>query len=73
MISVTTDCLIDPAPPLHGLSVVVVDDNATNGHILEKWLLSWRMQPATVGDGLPRVGVIRRTLVVRFGLSAGRE
>jgi PAS domain S-box-containing protein len=41
-------------PPvlLHDLPVLVVDDNATNRHILEEWLRGWKMQPAAVGDGL---------------------
>jgi two-component system sensor histidine kinase/response regulator len=41
-------------PPvlLQGLPVLVVDDNATNRHILEEWLRGWQMEPAAVGDGL---------------------
>ena len=41
-------------PPvlLRGLRVLVVDDNATNRHILEGWLRGWQMEPAAVGDGL---------------------
>src|SRR5207248_171259 len=31
---------------------LVVDDNATNRHILEEWLRGWRMQPEGVADGL---------------------
>jgi CheY-like chemotaxis protein len=45
----------DPVRPpvlLHGLPVLVVDDNATNRHILEEWLRGWQMEPAAVGDGL---------------------
>ncbi len=40
------------APPvrLHGLPVLVVDDNATNRRILEQMLLNWRMRP-TLADG----------------------
>ena len=37
---------------LHDLPVLIVDDNATNRHILEDWLRGWRMKPAAVGDGL---------------------
>jgi CheY-like chemotaxis protein len=37
---------------LRGLSVLVVDDNATNRHILEEWLRGWQMEPAAVGDGV---------------------
>jgi PAS domain S-box-containing protein len=47
----------EPAAPrpttlLHNLRVLVVDDNATNRHILEGWLRGWQMEPAAVGDGL---------------------
>jgi hypothetical protein len=40
-------------PPglLHGLRVLIVDDNATNRHILQDWLRGWQMKPAAVGDG----------------------
>ena len=44
-----------PARPpvlLHDLPVLIVDDNATNRHILEEWLRGWQMEPAAVGDGL---------------------
>jgi CheY-like chemotaxis protein len=41
-----------PPASLRGLPVLVVDDNATNRHILEEWLRGWRMQPTAVGDGL---------------------
>jgi PAS domain S-box-containing protein len=37
---------------LHDLPVLIVDDNATNRHILDVWLRSWHMKPAAVGDGL---------------------
>jgi PAS domain S-box-containing protein len=36
----------------HNLNVLVVDDNATNRHILQEWLRGWQMQSAAVGDGL---------------------
>jgi two-component system, sensor histidine kinase and response regulator len=44
-----------PAQPpvsLHNLPVLVVDDNATNRHILAEWLRGWQMNPAAVGDGM---------------------
>jgi CheY-like chemotaxis protein len=43
---------IQPPVLLHDLPVLVVDDNATNRHILEEWLRGWQMKPAAVGDGL---------------------
>jgi two-component system sensor histidine kinase/response regulator len=41
-----------PPASLRNLPVLVVDDNATNRHILEEWLRGWQMEPAVVGDGL---------------------
>jgi two-component system sensor histidine kinase/response regulator len=37
---------------LRNLPVLVVDDNATNRHILEEWLRGWQMKPEAVADGL---------------------
>ena len=34
------------------MRVLIVDDNATNRHILGEWLLGWQMEPASVGNGL---------------------
>jgi PAS domain S-box-containing protein len=41
-----------PPVPLRGLPVLVVDDNATNRHILEGWLRAWHLKPDSVGDGV---------------------
>ncbi len=43
--------LTKEAPSLKGLSVLVVDDNATNRRILEKVLRSWGMAPMLVESG----------------------
>jgi PAS domain S-box-containing protein len=43
---------VQPPVLLRGLPVLIVDDNATNRHILESWLRRWQMKPAAVGDGL---------------------
>jgi two-component system sensor histidine kinase/response regulator len=42
------------APPvlLHHLRVLIVDDNAANRHIMERWLRDWQMEPTSVGDGM---------------------
>jgi PAS domain S-box-containing protein len=47
-------------PPvlLRNLPVLVVDDNATNRHILEEWLRGWRMGPAAAGDGVAAMGAL---------------
>jgi two-component system, sensor histidine kinase and response regulator len=47
-------------PPvlLRGLRVLVVDDNATNRHILEEWLRDWQMSPTAVGDGVAAMDVL---------------
>ena len=49
-------------PPvlLHDLPVLVVDDNATNRHILEEWLRGWQMEPTAVGDGLAALDALWR-------------
>jgi CheY-like chemotaxis protein len=41
------------SPPvlLRGLPVLIVDDNATNRHILEGWLRDHAMEPTAAGDG----------------------
>jgi len=45
---------VSALPPvlLHDLPVLIVDDNATNRHILEEWLRGWQMQPESAADGL---------------------
>ena len=40
-----------PRDLLRNLPVLIVDDNATNRHILEEWLRQWQMEPQAVGDG----------------------
>jgi PAS domain S-box-containing protein len=44
---------VTPRPPvsLGNLPVLVVDDNATNRHILEEWLRGWQMEAVAVADG----------------------
>jgi PAS domain S-box-containing protein len=41
-----------PPVSLHNLPVLVVDDNATNRHILGEWLRGWQLDPTAVGDGM---------------------
>ena len=49
---------VRPPASLRNLPVLVVDDNATNRHILEEWLRGWQMEPAAVGDGLAALNAL---------------
>jgi PAS domain S-box-containing protein len=40
-----------PPDVLRGSPVLIVDDNATNRHILEEWLRAYAMEPTMAGDG----------------------
>ena len=41
-----------PPVQLYNLPVLIIDDNATNCHILQEWLRNWQMEPVAVGDGV---------------------
>jgi PAS domain S-box-containing protein len=45
---------------LRDRSVLVVDDNATNRHILAEWLRGWQMRPAAVGDAPAALDALRQ-------------
>jgi PAS domain S-box-containing protein len=45
---------------LHGLRVLVVDDNATNRRILQEMLASWQMKPSVVADAVAALDELRR-------------
>jgi signal transduction histidine kinase/DNA-binding response OmpR family regulator len=47
---------------LHGLEVLVVDDNATNRRILEEILTVWGMRPVLVDGGLAAIAALDRAL-----------
>jgi PAS domain S-box-containing protein len=52
----------DGSPPavLRGVPVLIVDDNATNRHILEEWLRAWAMEPTAAGDGVTAMAALWR-------------
>jgi PAS domain S-box-containing protein len=45
---------------LHGMRVLVVDDNATNRHILEETLRGWRMAPVAASGAEQALGLLQR-------------
>ncbi len=45
---------------LHGLAVLVVDDNATNRRILQETLLVWQMNPTLTKDGPEALAVLQQ-------------
>jgi CheY-like chemotaxis protein/nitrogen-specific signal transduction histidine kinase len=50
---------LDKSRELDGLRVLVVDDNATNRHILEEMLASWHMNPTTAADAESAMTALR--------------
>ncbi|MFM9961566.1 MAG: response regulator [Planctomycetaceae bacterium] len=46
---------------IHGLPVLVVDDNATNRRILEEMLTNWRMKPTVVENGWMALSLLERS------------
>jgi CheY-like chemotaxis protein len=49
-----------PPAVLRGLPVLIVDDNATNRHILEEWLRGFSMEPTGAGDGATAMAALWR-------------
>jgi PAS domain S-box-containing protein len=45
---------------LHGLSVLVVDDNAASRRTMEEWLRGWRMQVSAVAEGTSALEALRQ-------------
>ncbi|WP_313808369.1 response regulator [Sphingobium sp.] len=46
-------------PSLHGLPVLIVDDNATNRRILEEMIRGWGMKPLVVENGAKALAALR--------------
>ena len=49
-----------PLAKAQGLRALVVDDNATNRHILEEMLSNWGMKPTVVDGGPPALEALQR-------------
>jgi signal transduction histidine kinase/CheY-like chemotaxis protein len=49
---------------LHGLAVLVVDDNQTNRHILDEMTRGWGMKPQTVDSGPRALAAMRNAAAV---------
>jgi two-component system sensor histidine kinase/response regulator len=55
------DRVVRQAPiELHGLPVLIVDDNATNCRTLEEWLRGWRIEPTAVADSSAALEALRQ-------------
>jgi signal transduction histidine kinase/CheY-like chemotaxis protein/HPt (histidine-containing phosphotransfer) domain-containing protein len=57
------DCAVArPPAELHGLPVLIVEDNATSRRTLEEWLRGWRAEPTAVGDGSAALVALRQAV-----------
>jgi PAS domain S-box-containing protein len=56
---------VPPPALLHDLRVLIVDDNATNRHVLKEWLRGWQMEPRAVSDGQAALAALQHA--VRLG------
>ena len=63
---ITTTSAASAPAELRGVPVLIVDDNATNRHILEEWLRGYAMEPTTAGDGETAMAALWR------GVAQGR-
>jgi PAS domain S-box-containing protein len=60
---VQPDRAVAPAPAdLHGLPVLVVEDNATTRRTLTEWLCRWRTEPTAVGGGSAALEALRQAV-----------
>jgi two-component system sensor histidine kinase/response regulator len=54
-----------PVVDLHGLRVLIVDDNATNRTILQGWASAWGMVPTATADGPAAMSALWRGVASR--------
>ena len=58
--------ILDAQPEsLHGLRVLIVDDNPTNRRILEAMLIAWRMKPVLADSGARALEILRTSAQTR--------
>ncbi len=62
-----------PAEPaaVHGLPVLVVDDNATNRRILEEMLTNWGMKPTVVDGGRAALAALEQARAAGIAVPPG--
>jgi two-component system, sensor histidine kinase and response regulator len=51
---------LSPASLLRDLPILIVDDNATNRHMLSRMLTKWSMRPITASSGAEAIEILRR-------------
>src|SRR5262249_55560806 len=56
-------------PDVHGLRVLVVDDNATHRDILREMLTNWRMRPLVVGSTREAIDELDRAAAAGTGFA----
>ncbi len=54
-----------PVVDLHGLRVLIVDDNATNRTILQGWTRAWGMTPTAAADGPAALSALWRGIAFK--------
>ncbi len=51
---------LSPGATLRDLPILIVDDNATNRHMLSRMLLKWSMRPIAASSGAEAIEILRR-------------
>lgn len=58
-VSAETEHVLDELQVLHGLRVLIVDDNDTNRRILKRMCENWKMQPVAVSEATSALELLR--------------